>query len=566
MTERVDIEHSSGIISTGDHAHSTVNNTSLHLPAGGLRTAEQVPCPGRIAELGPHSAGRLFVGRVEELAELDAALANRSVVITTGLGGVGKSTLARRYAELHQARYNPVWWIDAENPQEIEAGLAALARRLYPELAAMPDEAAAAWAGAWLCCHDGWLLILDNTTRPGDVTHLAGADHGGRLLLTSRLSVGWEEIAEPVPLGLLTPEQSAALMARAVGRAELLDDAGQLCEALGHLPLAIRMAAAYMKETGVTAGTYLARLTGAGAVLEWKQTGGKLERTVAWIWHKSLDRINQDHGPFPQELLRMLAWLAPTDIPVQLLHDLPDRTGDEVDEALGRLAAYGLIGRTGDALTVHRMVQAAARHVAGREPTIEQAVATARETTAALLYAVVPHYSDPTGWPLWRLLLPHIDALAAHTSPAEDDSAILALLGQEALFLRHQGQVSRAIALSERTMTGTTRLYGSEHSDTLTARNNLAGAYQSAGDLNRAIPLFEQTLTDRERILGPDHPNTLTSRNNLAYAYQAARDLDRAIPLYQQTLTDSERVLGPDHPITRTIRRNFESLQPDSPS
>ena len=39
---------------------------------------------------------------------------------------------------------------------------------------------------------------------------------------------------------------------------------------------------------------------------------------------------------------------------------------------------------------------------------------------------------------------------------------------------------------------------------------------------SEAIALYERTLADRERVLGPDHPDTLTSRNNLACAYQSA--------------------------------------------
>ncbi|MGI5322331.1 tetratricopeptide repeat protein [Actinomadura nitritigenes] len=49
----------------------------------------------------------------------------------------------------------------------------------------------------------------------------------------------------------------------------------------------------------------------------------------------------------------------------------------------------------------------------------------------------------------------------------------------------------------------------------LASRNNLAGAYQSAGDLDRAIPLLEATLTDYERILGGDHPLTKAVRENV---------------------------------------------------
>ena len=66
------------------------------------------------------------------------------------------------------------------------------------------------------------------------------------------------------------------------------------------------------------------------------------------------------------------------------------------------------------------------------------------------------------------------------------------------------------------------RVLGADHPQTLTSRNNLAYAYQSAGRLGEAIPLYEQVLADRTRVLGPDHPDTLTSRNNLAYAYLAA--------------------------------------------
>ena len=48
---------------------------------------------------------------------------------------------------------------------------------------------------------------------------------------------------------------------------------------------------------------------------------------------------------------------------------------------------------------------------------------------------------------------------------------------------------------------------------------------------------------DTVRVLGEDHPDTLTSRNNLAGAYQAVGDLDRAIPLYEQTLAQQRLLL-----------------------
>src|ERR1019366_15570 len=68
-----------------------------------------------------------------------------------------------------------------------------------------------------------------------------------------------------------------------------------------------------------------------------------------------------------------------------------------------------------------------------------------------------------------------------------------------------------------------------------------------AADLSRAISLGVTVLADCERLLGPDHPDTLTSRNNLAGAYGSAGRLREAIALYERNLADCERLLGPDH-------------------
>ena len=98
---------------------------------------------------------------------------------------------------------------------------------------------------------------------------------------------------------------------------------------------------------------------------------------------------------------------------------------------------------------------------------------------------------------------------------------------------------------------------GPDHPYTLTARNNLAGAYKSAGRFGEAIELFEQVLAERERVLGPDHPDTLTVRSNLASAYDSVGRFGEAIELFEQVLAERERVLGPDHPDTLTVRSNL---------
>ena len=119
------------------------------------------------------------------------------------------------------------------------------------------------------------------------------------------------------------------------------------------------------------------------------------------------------------------------------------------------------------------------------------------------------------------------------------------------------GRLAEAVELFERVLAEYERVLGSDHPDTLAARNNLAGAYYSVGRFGEAIELFERVLAERERVLGSDHPDTLTTRNNLAGAYYFAGRFGEAIELLGRVLADRVRVLGPDHPDTLTTRNNL---------
>ena len=63
--------------------------------------------------------------------------------------------------------------------------------------------------------------------------------------------------------------------------------------------------------------------------------------------------------------------------------------------------------------------------------------------------------------------------------------------------------------------------------------NNLADSYQDLGRRAEALKLREETLALRQAKLGPDHPLTLASRNNLAGAYYSAGRLPEAIALHE---------------------------------
>ena len=119
------------------------------------------------------------------------------------------------------------------------------------------------------------------------------------------------------------------------------------------------------------------------------------------------------------------------------------------------------------------------------------------------------------------------------------------------------GRFGEAIELYEQVLAEYERVLGADHPDTLSVRNNLASAYDSVGRFGEAIELFEQVLDERERLLGPDHPDTLSSRSGLASAYKSVGRFGEAIELFEQVLDERKRLLGPDHPGTLTVRNNL---------
>ncbi|MGW7529983.1 FxSxx-COOH system tetratricopeptide repeat protein [Streptomyces sp. NPDC054783] len=549
----------------GGIAVSGIYTSTVQLPPEALRQPADVDAPPGLDDL-PHRPGH-FVGRGSELDRLDAALAVPGAALVQavhGLGGIGKSTLAAYWAATRPHGRAPIRWITADSPAAVRQGLADLATALQPVLAkVLPDQALAEWGLQWLASHTDWLIVLDNVNDPAHIAALIARARGGRFLITSRLATVWSDAATLVRLDVLEPAESLALLTRiatSTGLRRDLDGAADLCTELGHLPLAIEQAAAYLAQNPLTTPrTYLELLARDPAQMyRHGAATTPAERTIARVWNITLDRIT-DLQPEAADLLRTLAWYAPEHIPTTLAggpSGLP-----ALDAALGLLTAYNMITPDPDTktLAVHRLVQALTRTPdpddPHRTPTL---TARARDQAAANLHTALPTTWDtPATWPTWRTLLPHIDALTDHTTQDTDTAATADILNLTGCFLNNQGQPARAIRYHHRALADWVRVLGADHLDTLHSRSNLAYAYRSAGDLGRAIPLYEQTLTDAERVLGEDHPDTLIFRNNLAYAYQPAGDLGRAIPLFEQTLTDSERVLGEDHPSTLTVRDNL---------
>ncbi|WP_437314415.1 effector-associated domain EAD1-containing protein [Sorangium sp. So ce385] len=235
--------------------------------------------------LVPFAMDPEFVGRDADLERLNRLLRNGTIGVRraalVGMGGVGKTQLAVEYAHRRRSDYpGGVYWVNAAAPLVAELG--ALAERLglredTTSEAERPVQRLRAFE-RHLQEHPGALVILDNVADPLSLREpTAGIipwELPCDLLFTTRRrdsdapfeSVSVGVLSEDAALRLLLSSKARRSLLEG-GRADEIQAARAICGALGHLPLAIVLAAAYLgKSPGLALSDYLQRLRREGGL------------------------------------------------------------------------------------------------------------------------------------------------------------------------------------------------------------------------------------------------------------------------------------------------------------
>lgn len=503
---------------------------------------------------------RGFTGRDELLAGLEAALRSGGPTVVqavTGMGGIGKTTTAIEYAHRHRDAFDIAWWVPAENPAVIPERLAELALALDLTTATDPAGVGVARLLGELARRDRWLLLFDNADDPRALYRLL-PEGPGQVLITSRNPV-WRGIAATVGVREFTRPESITLLHQLVP--DLTEaQANRVADAVGDLPLAVEQAGSLLADTGMTVDKYLRLLAERAHDVLDNDPGGAYPRSLAASWAVAFDRLAAD-GPTALDLLTLVAWCGPEPVPLSLLTDhpdpLPERLRPIANDPLLLSRCTTILHRRGmatvspHAIQLHRIPAALLR--ARSQASEVTAAAGWAATVVRLLDETAPGNVgiDPSVWPTWRRLLPHVLTAAGRDEALDAVPAeATRLLYRAASYLVGRGDYQAALAPYERAYEVRRDKFGADHPDTLTSANNLALHLGILGEHQRSGALTDDTLARRRRILGEDHPDTLASARQLALGLYASGNYPQARELYEEILRRQRRILGDDHPDT----------------
>ncbi|MGY4921032.1 FxSxx-COOH system tetratricopeptide repeat protein [Streptomyces sp. 900105755] len=498
-----------------------------------------------------------FTGREDLLTQVrEGLLGGRQAVIQAlhGLGGIGKTQIALEYAHRFASQYDTVWWIDAEQADQVSVHYTELAARLG---IAKPDAGADHNTRILLDdlrTRERWLLILDNADDPRDFDGLLPVGPG-HVVITSR-NPDWNNNVHSLSLGVFSRADSLAyLSARMSGLS--LQQADTLADDLGDLPLALAQAAGVVC-SGMTVDRYRQLLTEKTASLLANGLPPGYTASLAAAVDIATTRLAAAH-PDAAALLRLGAFLGPDPAPTAWLENARGHLATiavEPDDfmwpqaALQHLARYGLARVDHESFQIHRLTQAILR-----DHTTDVDTIAVEEDVTAILSAVAPgDPNTPASWPQWAALASH---LAARQHTATHHPHLRSTLMQASDYLNESGQSRAAHDLTISLHRTWANALGEDHADTLDVAFHVATSLAYRGQYAEARRRHEQVLERRRHILGEDHPDTLRSANNLSSTLSSLGENVEARRMDEDVLERRRRVLGEDHPDTLRSAQNL---------
>ncbi|KAH7130102.1 hypothetical protein B0J11DRAFT_244108 [Dendryphion nanum] len=537
----------------------------------------------------------------------------RTLVIH-GLGGTGKTQLARKYIEDHRDEYNPILWIDAMDDASVRASFERCAGELQlpvdqggTQTSKLVDFPAAQTVLRWFRnrkrTDDRWIVVIDNADDAAmGIQSVVPEGSRGSIIITSqdRHLSKFMRGCEEVEVGVMEPLEAQALLLRrleleaSIASENTLEDCDKIAKELGYLALAIDLAGAYINNDTNPIRALRRYLVDYQKHQDYLLQSARFcdvsasAKTVWTVWDTTLERIEQRHGDLrPGLLLAFLARFRGGVVQDELLRRASLSLSAVAQEMYGRtvelpnwlakilksnekewdnfhyqqgcdvLVQYSLLQRlsgTWQGVRMHSLVE-------WRAKKYEESQLWEKWHLMTVVAGCVELSRDVAELEYRRELVTYVPALKKRYLDELDVEDIRKGFVWHTVFnvYFHEGWWKEAEELQAKALEMFSRVVGDEHQDTLDSMDNLALTYRNQGQWKKAEELGVQVIETRKRVFGGEHQSTLISIGNLALTYGDQGQWKKAEELEVQVMETRKRVLGDKHPSMLTNIGNLAS-------
>ena len=506
----------------------------------------------------------LFTGREAVLQNLYEMLNDHQLVALSGPGGIGKTAVALEYAYRFSPRYQWIFWLDASSSETLLADMSELVSRLTLPIATGQQNLASLNEAlqTWLVDHQESLLILDNINGIS-LPPTVGQATGHTLVLT-RKPIGDPSIAH-VNLGKLDAEHGALLILRQAGQMpagapleqvpeEVRSTAIILAREMDGLPLAMKLAGAYIRITDSSVQDYLAMYHEYTArLVQFKASKGSFIDAIAITCSLPVIYIRKTQ-PIAAELLWLCTILSPIDIPRELFTQGASeltptlqgitQTPSLLDEALAFLCSFEL-------LVVHEITGALSM-----QPTVQETLCQAQTVgeqrslitqTLRAFFLLLPSQEQATLTACMRKVV-HVLHLATLISDWIIPHELIAqVFCWAASFLWEQGLIQDAEMLLRKALMIWELMLGTDYPALDAVLRNLATLNALLKNYAEAETFLQNALLAYARTSGATHPDTILCLIDLASIYAEQGKTGEARVCYQEALKIGGPALGEGH-------------------
>lgn len=484
-------------------------------------------------------------------------------VALVGIGGSGKTTIARQYARNSGASL--IWEINAESKDTIISSMQQLAHEAAKNSADQDEleqiktirNVLEKERRLWLFLsksirkYNGWLLIYDNVRNFQEVIKYFPHDeniwgNGKVIITTSNANITHSDYISDKNViyvnDLSSLEKSRLFINIISGNNQLSEnskkDYENCLKNIPSFPLDISIAAHYIKETKISCEKYLqyTQTPNPSFIFAQKnilQDVGEYTKTRYDIITLSLDHLIKISPDF-KDLLFIISISNSQNIPKELLALFKDEV--IVDSFLRELKKFSLVTQetnenSTSTFSIHRNTQQAIQTyftTLMKHSNDQQYL----HNISTMLEDYIHNQIKNDNLGKIQLLTLHIEAIISHDNLfTELDIENLRYNLGSCYF--HLSNYAKAKDLLEQSLTAYEKYYGENHIRTAKTIARLAAVHRNTGSYQKSKDMFEKAIIVYKKYYGDWHPETAWIYVYLGSVYRHYGDYDKSIKLLQ---------------------------------